>query len=121
MTATSGFSTVELLLALVLFALGALGAASTLALGLRATSTGGHMASAARLGADALGQVTAAAAHGAGSCAALPAPSLSSPGGESAVTTLRPAGRGVRVEVALRFQGGGGPRQDTLGSFVRCR
>ena len=50
MATTLGLTTVEVLLALVIFAVGALGAAGGLATGLRATAMGSHQAEAAQAG-----------------------------------------------------------------------
>lgn len=119
MRSTSGFSLVELLLALVVFSIGALGAAGTFAWALRATTAGTHAAHVARLTAMALGTVRGPAGAGA-PCAALPAPSLTGPGGESAVATLAPAAGGVTLLIALRYPAHAGIRNDTVWSFVRC-
>ena len=121
MSATSGVSTVEVLVALVVFAVGALGAASTLAFSVRAVGAGSHAATAARLGATAFTLVAEGAARGAGSCAALPAPRLIGGGGEEVEVRLAPHGAGRDVSVILRFTGVTGPRVDTARSFLRCR
>ncbi len=60
MATTLGLTTVEVLLALVIFAVGALGAGG-LATGLRATAMGSHQAEAARAGGAALGELVVAA------------------------------------------------------------
>ena len=120
MRSTSGFSLVELLLALVVFSIGALGAAGTFAWALRATSAGTHAAQVARLTATALGAVRGPAGRGA-PCAALPAPSLTGPGGESATVTLAPSAGGVTLLTVLRYPAHAGIRTDTVWSFVRCQ
>lgn len=123
MATTLGLTTVEVLLALVIFAVGALGAAGGLATGLRATAMGSHQAEAARAGVAALGELVVAARRGAAACAGLPAPSRGGPGGELAMTALapQPGGGGVTVQLVLRYQGPAGLRTDTLRSFLRCQ
>ena len=119
----TGLTTIEVLLALVLFAIGALGAAGGLASGLRATAMGGHQADAARTAASALAELAVAARQGMTPCAALPTPSRAGPGGEQATILLAPVGGGggVTVQLLLSYRGPAGPRTDTLRSFLRCR
>ena len=123
MATTLGLTTVEVRLALVIFAVGALGAAGGLATGLRATAMGSHQAEAARAGGAALGELVVAARRGAAACAGLPAPSRSGPGGELAIIALAPqaGGGGVTVQLVLRYQGPAGLKTDTLRSFLRCQ
>ncbi len=123
MGAPAGLSTIEVLLALSVFAIGALGAAGGLSQGLRATALGSHQAEAARAGATALAELVVAARQGAAPCAGLPAPAGAGPGGEQAVIVLVPqgGGGGVAVQLRLQYPGPSGLRADTIWSFLRCR
>lgn len=123
MGAPAGLSTIEVLLALTIFAVGALGAAGGLSHGLRATALGSHQAEAARAGTSVLADLDVAARQGATPCAGLPSPSLAGPRGEQATTVLalQGGGGGVTVQLRLQYPGPAGSHTDTLWSFLRCR
>ncbi len=123
MGAPAGLSTIEVLLAIMVFAIGVLGAAGGLAHGLRATALGSHQAEAARAGASVLAELAVTARQGAAPCAGLPTPGRAGPGGEQATVVLVPqgGGGGVAVQLLLRYPGPSGNRTDTLWSFLRCQ
>ncbi len=117
----AGFSLVELLLALVLAGIGVLAAARGLALAFRLTGTAAHQVEAARLARSVAAELTGRAAGGTAPCAAVAAPPATGPGGVTVQTSTRPDSGGVELSLTLQYTGPGGPRQDTLWSFLRCR
>ena len=118
---TRGFSTVECLVALIVFSLGALGAAGTAALGVRAFASGTHAALAVRLAGRGRRRAAARPPISQQSCAAISAGSLSGPSGETVNWTLTPADRGVDVTLALGYRIPVGRHADTIHAFLPCQ
>lgn len=117
----AGFSLLELLLALVLFGVGALAAARALGVAFHLTGTAVHQAEAARLATTSASGLVRQARGGSAPCGALAVAPLAGAGGVSAAAAMRPVAGGVELSVELRYTGPAGPRTDTLWSFLPCR
>jgi Tfp pilus assembly protein PilV len=115
-----GVSTVECLVALTLFSLGALGAAGTITLGIRTAATGTHLSSATRMAGEAFEAAQSQLRSGRQSCSVLRAGSRNGPGGETISWTVQPAVRGARLIIALTYATPTGQRTDTILGFLRC-
>ena len=116
----AGFSTVECLVAITVFSIGALGAAGSAALGVRAASTGSHVATAARLGGEAIVDLRHRLRIGQLSCAGIGPGSRSAPGGELVSWALTSVGDGVEVRLALSYATPVGQHTDSARVFLRC-
>jgi hypothetical protein len=114
-------STVECLVALIVFSLGALGAAGTAALGVRAFATGTHAALVARLAGETVSGLRHQLRIGHQSCAAVSAGSLVGASGETVNWTLTPADRGVDITLALGYRIPVGQHTDTIHGFLPCQ
>lgn len=116
-----GFSTVECLVAITLFSVGALGAAGSAALGVRAYSRGTHVAVAARLAGEVIVDLRHSLRIGQLSCAGLSPGSRNAPTGEIVSWTLTSVSRGVEVNLALTYATPIGQHIDSAEVFLRCR
>ncbi|MEO8140346.1 MAG: hypothetical protein ABI742_11910 [Gemmatimonadota bacterium] len=115
-----GFSTVECLVAITLFSIGALGAAGSTALGVRAYSRGTHVAAAARLAGEVIVDLRHRLRIGQLSCARLSPGSRNTPAGEVVSWALTPVSRGVEVRLALSYATPVGQHTDSAEVFLRC-
>jgi hypothetical protein len=117
---SSGFSTVECLVALMLFALGILGSAGTMAMAIRTVHAGAAAAAAARLVISLKDSLAAVIQEG-GSCAPLGAGTASGPYAVEAAWRTSPAVGGSEIELTVTRPALRGPVVDTIVSFVACR
>lgn len=117
----NGFSTVEVMVALVLFTAGVLGAGGMMALAWRAELTGERAAVAARLAGSILDSLRASVIDGQGRCDRLQPGSESLAHGTFAAWTSRGSAAGREVVVRLAFSSLAAPVEDTVWTFVPCR
>ena len=115
-----GASTVEALIALVLFAMGGLAAAGTITGSLRAASTSVHTRRGAWLALAKAAELRQLAAH-AGPCTGFLAGSRTAPGGTTLSWSFSPEPRGLAVLFIGTYPASGRSRSDTMWSFVPCR
>jgi Tfp pilus assembly protein PilV len=115
-----GVSTVECLVALVLFVVGALGAVGTIALAIRMAAEGSHLAGGARLANGTLGQIRDAVEAAGHTCAAVSAGRVDAYGNEVAWST-EPDSGGRRVLLLVSYATSRGRHRDSVIGFVPCR
>ncbi len=115
-----GISTIECLIAITVFSLGALGSAGTVALGIRLSTRGTHAAEAARLAAESLERLRSSLANSSRSCAALTPGSLSGAPGQTARWTIRPAAGGAEISILTSYPTPTGQHVDSASGFLRC-
>lgn len=111
----------ECLVALTVFTVGALGAAGTMALGIRTAASGTHAAAAARLAAEALEALRHRLRLGHQACAVLAPGSLTGPSGEALSWALTPAAGGVGVRLVITYATPAGQHIDSIRGFLRCQ
>jgi hypothetical protein len=115
-----GTGTIEALIALVLFTMGALAAAGVAAVSLRSASAGTHQGRGAWLALGSAAEFTRRAAEG-GGCSAFSPGSLAGFDGTILRWSFRPQGRGLAVVLIATYPTGSRLRFDTLWSFVPCQ
>ncbi len=115
-----GVSTVECLVALTVFSLGALGAAGTVALGIRASASGNHLGTATRLAQEVIEEAHQRLTMGQQSCAVLGPGRRNGPGGEVVSWGLVAVDGGARLVMALSYATPVGQHTDSIKSFLRC-
>jgi hypothetical protein len=115
-----GFSTVECLIAITLFSVGALGAAGSAALGVRAYSRGTHVAAAARLAGEVIVDLRHRLRIRQLSCNGVSPGSRNAPSGEAVSWVLTSVNRGVEVSLALSYATPVGQHTDSAEVFLRC-
>jgi hypothetical protein len=118
--AVSGTTTIEALVALTMLATGILGAAGTVAAGLRAAHRGDQTSRGVRLSGEAMARIRAGIAFAGGACG-FPAPgTLESPTGVSVRWSVQPERGGRAVLLEISYLPAGARSQDSLWSFVQC-
>jgi prepilin-type N-terminal cleavage/methylation domain-containing protein len=117
---TVGFSIIECLVALVVFAVGVLGAAGTIALAERSGAEGARAVAAAELALVTLDSLRVASAAGHG-CSALAPGVWSGREGTTAQWTIFSTSSGVDVRLVVAYPTVRGNRADTLWSAFPCR
>jgi Tfp pilus assembly protein PilV len=115
-----GFSTVECLVALTVFSLGALGAAGTIALGIRTAATGTHLSGATRIAGEVQEMMQYRLRTSQRSCSVVTAGGRSGPAGEAISWSVAPASGGVRLVISLTYATPTGQRTDSIPGFLRC-
>ena len=117
---TSGLTTVECLVALLLATSGLLGAVGTVALSVRLEGRGSSAAAAARWSLAVLDSLQGVAGRAGGHCAAIGSGGSTGPRGASARWTVLPAGRGVALSLQLAYPTVTGPHVDSVLGFISC-
>jgi len=117
----SGFSTVECLMALVVFTLGMLGAVGTVAVSIRLEAQGAVAAEASRWSAGLLDSLRTAVAQSGGRCSAVVSATRSGAHGLSAQWQVRGVAHGAEIQLQLSAPLRGRSHRDTLNGFVPCR
>jgi|SRR5690242_13733733 hypothetical protein len=118
---SAGFSTIECLLALVIFAVGILGSAGTLGLAIRSVQAGAAAASTARLALSLRDSLAARVRAAGDDCGVLAGGRSEAPHGVSASWRVTASGGGSRIELTVSRPGLQGLAADTLIAFVPCR
>lgn len=118
---TVGVSTVECLVAITVFGLGALGAAGTVTLGIRTATSGTHIGAAAGIAAEVLDSVRFQFRDRQHACLTLTAGRRTGPGGEVVDWSVVPAVLGARLVVRLTYLAPTGQHRDSVVGFVPCR
>lgn len=114
-----GFSTIEVLIALVIFSVGVLGTLGAMALAWRADLAGETMAAAARVAGSVLDSLRGTVASAGGSCASLSAGRDSSNRVE-VDWLLRPTRGGQEITLVLSWPLPQAQSSDTAWSFLPC-
>jgi hypothetical protein len=115
-----GLTTIECLVALVVFAVGVLGAAATIALALRAEAAGAHAATAARLAGTVLDSLRGVLDAQGGRCSAVASGSAMGTPGTGARWEVSPAVGGQEVNLVLSFPSVGRVSAETAWTFLPC-
>lgn len=115
-----GTGTIEALIALVLFTMGALAAAGVAAVSLRSASAGAHRGRGAWLALGSATEFTRRAAGDSG-CTAFSPGTLAAYDGTILRWSFRPERRGLAVVLIGTYPSGARLRSDTLWSFVPCQ
>ena len=118
--AQQGFTTIDCLVAMVVFTIGALGAATTAALAIRLAHEGSQMARAGRLVADESARITADIAGAAGACSGATPGARLGQSGIQLISTLRPAAGGQLLDMVVTYPTVRGQHVDSAAGFVRC-
>ena len=118
---TRGVSTIECLIALVVFTIGALGSVGTVALGLRTAAEGAAAASSARLAAGVLDSLRAEVESGGKQCSVVSAGSSHGPHQVESRWQLTALPGGQQVELLVHYRAARGDHVDTLRDFLPCR
>ncbi len=121
MSVRSGFSTVEVLMALVVFAIGALGAAGSMALAWRAELAGESAAVAARAAGSVLDSLRAEVTAGAGRCDRLTSGWRIASQQVTLDWSTAPAGGGREIYLGLSLPSIAAAASDTVWTFIACR
>ncbi len=116
----TGLTTVECLVALLIFAVGVLGAAATTALALRAEAAGERAATAARLAGTVLDSLRGALDAQGGRCSAVASGSAIGTPGTGARWDISPAAGGREVNLVLSFPSMGRASAETAWTFLPC-
>jgi type II secretory pathway component PulJ len=115
-----GFTTLEALLALVVFTLGALGATASVAFATRLAQEGSQAARAGRLLQEESARLVAEIAGAGGSCAAARPGSRTGQAGLQLSSTLFPVMRGRDLRMVITYPTAGGPHTDSASGFLVC-
>lgn len=116
-----GFSTVECLVALTLFSLGALGAAGTIALGIRTAASGTHLSRATRIAGEVQDMMRYRLRTSQRSCSLVTPGRRIGPAGEVVDWSVAPASGGVRLVISLTYATPTGHGTDSIPGFLRCQ
>jgi type II secretory pathway component PulJ len=115
-----GFTTLEVLLGLIIFTLGALGATASVAFATRLAHEGSQAARAARLLQEESARLTAAIAGAGGSCAAARPGARTGPAGLQLSSVLFPAVRGRALRMTVTYPTARGQHTDSAAGFLVC-
>jgi type II secretory pathway pseudopilin PulG len=116
-----GFTTVEALVAVTVFGLGALGAAGSVAVAIRSTTRGSHLSRGTRLLAETFDSLRGEVREAGHRCLPLVGGTRSGSGGEQIQWTTRPARGGRELVLVLAYPTAAGVRQDSVAGFLRCQ
>lgn len=117
----AGISTIECLVAITVFSLGALGAAATTALGIRTAASGTHLGTATRIAAEVVERAQFQLRSGQQLCSVLTPGNRTGPGGVVVNWTVTPVALGTRLVVGLTYMTPTGQHSDSVVEFLRCR
>ena len=115
-----GFTTIDCLLALIVFTVGVLGATATMALAIRAAAEGSHAARAARLLLAESARLSADLAGGAGACSALTPGLQLGQAGLRVLSSASTAVGGRSVQLIVTYPTVRGQHTDTASTFLPC-
>ena len=115
-----GFTTIECLVALIVFAIGVLGAAGTMALAWRAETAGERAALAARLGGSVLDSLRGVVVADGGRCDRLVGGESDGPHGIRAAWAVIPSAAGRETILRLSFPSLAAAVTDTAWTFIPC-
>jgi hypothetical protein len=118
---TRGLTTLECLVALMVFCAGALGASATMALALRAQTEGARAAAAGRLASATFDRLRGQIRGPQGGCLPLAPGQATGDHGVSVSWQLVPVAGGRLVQLVFSHPALPAPRSDTAWSFVGCR
>lgn len=118
-SATRGFSTIECLIALLVFSIGALGSVGTVALSLRTAQEGTAATAVARRAASVLDSLRAAVASPGAPCSGVTAGAVTTTAGEVR-WQLAPATGGRLIDLQASYPTVRGLRVDSLRGYLRC-
>ncbi len=118
---TAGVSTVECLIAITVFGVGALGAAGTLTLGIRTSASGTHLGATTRIAAEVLDSLRFQFRDRQHACLLLTPGRRTGPGGEVVDWSVVPAALGARLVVRLSYLAPTGQHYDSIAGFLPCR
>lgn len=118
---TAGSSTIEGLIALIVFAVGALGASGVMAISLRLSTEGDRAATAARLLTDEASRLRAAVSVNGGRCVGVSGSSWQTPLGVLATSVVSPVQGGLSLRIAVSYPTVRGQHGDTAVGFLPCR
>jgi hypothetical protein len=116
----SGITTIECLVAITVFSLGALGAAGTITFGIRAAASGTRLGTATRIAAEVFESAQYQLQTRQQSCAVLAPGRRTGPGGEVVDWAVAPVARGARLVVTLTYMTPVGQHGDSVVEFLRC-
>ncbi len=117
---THGSSTIESLVALIVFAVGALGASGVMALSLRLSTEGDRAAAAARLLSDEANRLRASLSANGGRCSGVAGSSRQTPLGVLATSAVSPVQGGLSLRIAVSYPTVRGQHGDTAVGFLAC-
>ena len=115
-----GFTTIDCLVALILFAVGVLSTTATVALAIRAAAEGSHAARTARLFLAESARLAAEVARGAGACAAATPGLRLGQAGLRLVSSVTAAVGGQSVQLVVTYPTVRGQHADTASTFLPC-
>lgn len=115
-----GFTTIDCLVGLILFAVGVLGTTATVALAIRAAAEGSHAARTARLLLAESARLAADVARGAGACSAATPGLRSGQAGLRLLSSTTAAVGGQIVQLVITYPTVRGQHTDTASTFLRC-
>lgn len=116
-----GFTTIDCLVALILFSIGVLGTTATVALAIRAAAEGSHAARAARLFLAESARLAADVARGAGACSAATPGLRPGQAGLRLFSSATAAVGGQSVQLIVTYPTVRGQRTDSASTFLPCR
>lgn len=120
-SSSSGFSTIEVMVALVVFTIGVLGAAGTLALAWRTEMAGERASVASRVAGSVLDSLRTEVLHRQGRCTAVSAGTARGPHATSVSWRPSASAGGREIWLTLSFGSLAATATDTVWSFVPCR
>lgn len=115
-----GFTTIDCLIALIIFTVGALGATATMALAIRMAHEGSQAARAGRLLRDESARITADIAGSSGACAAARPGLRLGQSGVQLTSTLVPVTRGWQLHLVVTYPTVWGQHADSATGFIPC-
>ncbi len=115
----SGLTTIECLIALVVFTLGILGAVATTALALRLQALGDRAVAASRLSGNVLDSLKSVLAERGGGCDAIGGGTTTLPLGVLATWRVAPESGGLGITLSLKQ--GARPVTESVWTFTPCR
>lgn len=120
-SSSRGFSTIEVMVALVVFTIGVLGAAGTVVLAWRTEMAGERASVASRVAGSVLDSLRTEVLHRQGRCTGMVAGADSGPHGTSVSWRTRVSAGGREIWLTLSFASLAAIVTDTVWSFVPCR
>lgn len=115
-----GVSTIECLVALTVFSVGALGAAGSVALGIRTMASGTHVSAATRIAGEVIETAYFRLKAAQQSCSAVAGGGRRGPSGEAVNWVVSPVDGGARLLISLTYATPTGQHTDSIQGFLRC-